>query len=91
MLEQVIGAVAKAIGYTGPIRRCENIAQLAAELRKLLEWWFSSDHEMVLNKSFVLVFDGIDQQKEALPTLLPALARLGEIVRAVQLSLVFIR
>jgi hypothetical protein len=29
---------------------------------------------------FVLVFDGIDQQRDAPPTLLPALARLGEIV-----------
>jgi origin recognition complex subunit 5 len=29
----------------------------------------------------VLVFDGIDQQREAPPTLLPALARLGEFVR----------
>lgn len=29
---------------------------------------------------FVLVFDGIDKQRETPPTLLPALARVGEIV-----------
>jgi origin recognition complex subunit 5 len=29
---------------------------------------------------FVLVFDGIDAQREAPPTLIPALARFGEMV-----------
>lgn len=32
------------------------------------------------SRHFVLVFDAIDRQKEAPPTLLPALARLSEIV-----------
>lgn len=31
-------------------------------------------------RHFVLVFDAIDHQKEAPPTLLPALARLSEMV-----------
>lgn len=31
-------------------------------------------------RHFVLVFDAIDRQKEAPPTLLPALARLSEMV-----------
>jgi origin recognition complex subunit 5 len=31
-------------------------------------------------EQYTLVFDGIDQQREAPPTLLPALARLGEFV-----------
>jgi origin recognition complex subunit 5 len=30
---------------------------------------------------FILAFDGIDGQREAATTLLPAIARLGEIVR----------
>jgi len=37
---------------------------------------------------FILVFDGIDRQREAPPTLLPALARLGEIIP--KLTVVFI-
>jgi origin recognition complex subunit 5 len=32
-------------------------------------------------EKFVLVLDGVDKQREAPPTLLPALARLGEFVR----------
>jgi origin recognition complex subunit 5 len=54
--------------YTG---RCENISTLVSHLQKMLR-----SHD-----KFVLVFDGIDQQREAPPTLLPALARLGEFVR----------
>jgi origin recognition complex subunit 5 len=50
--------------------KCENISALAVQLQNLLENC----------KKFVLVFDGIDKQKESAPTLLPALARLGEIV-----------
>jgi origin recognition complex subunit 5 len=54
--------------YTG---RCENISTLVSHLQSMLR-----SHD-----KFVLVFDGIDQQREAPPTLLPALARLGEFVR----------
>jgi origin recognition complex subunit 5 len=54
--------------YTG---RCENISALVSHLQRMLEG----------NKKYTLVFDGIDQQREAPPTLLPALARLGEFVR----------
>jgi len=54
--------------YTG---RCENISALVSHLQRMLR-----DHE-----NYTLVFDGIDQQREAPPTLLPALARLGEFVR----------
>ncbi len=41
-----------------------------------MEYWTSSDR----TRRLVLVFDGIDRQKDAPPTLLPALARLGEVV-----------
>lgn len=53
--------------------RCENISALAAQLQRLLE--SREGH-------FTLVFDGIDRQREAPPTLLPALARFGELVCA---------
>ena len=47
---------------------CENLAALIVHLQRLLKD----------RPRFVLVFDGIDRQREASPTLLPALARLGE-------------
>ena len=50
--------------------KCENISALAVQLQRLL----------VVSTGFVLVFDAIDKQREAHPTLLPALARLGELV-----------
>lgn len=50
---------------------CETVSVLAVQLKYLLAG----------KEKFVLVFDGIDRQREAPPTLLPALARLGEIVR----------
>ena len=52
--------------------RCESVSALVARLQSLLE------HS---ERKFILVFDGIDKQREASPTLLPAIARLGEIVR----------
>jgi origin recognition complex subunit 5 len=50
--------------------RCENLSALTVTLQRLLE------HA----KKFVLVFDGVDKQREAPSTLLPGIARLGEIV-----------
>lgn len=50
--------------------RCESLSSLSVILSRLLAH----------TKKFVLVFDGVDKQREAPPTLLPALARLGEIV-----------
>jgi hypothetical protein len=52
---------------------------LVVELGKLLESWTIAEEGG--KRRFVLVFDGIDHQRDAPPTLLPALARLGEIVR----------
>ena len=51
--------------------RCENLSALAVQLQRLLGG----------RKKFILVFDGIDKQREAQPTLLSAIGRLGEIVR----------
>lgn len=55
--------------------RCENISGLAVLLEECLA------ARPVENRSkFVLVLDEIDRQREAPPTLLSALARLGDIV-----------
>ncbi|KAK5172636.1 uncharacterized protein LTR77_002756 [Saxophila tyrrhenica] len=56
-----------ALNYDG---RCENISALVVHLQRLLE----------KREKFVLVFDGVDKQRDAPPTLLPALARLGEFI-----------
>lgn len=79
LLEQTVGAVAKAVNWEGNVGRCENVAQLVVELGRMLEGWRTSD-DGATNRKIVLVFDGIDHQREAPPTLLPGLARLGEIV-----------
>jgi origin recognition complex subunit 5 len=50
--------------------RCDSLNSLASQLEKLLKF----------APKFVLVFDGIDRQKEATPILIPGLARLGHIV-----------
>ncbi|KAK4550866.1 hypothetical protein LTR36_000446 [Oleoguttula mirabilis] len=76
LLERTVAAVHSATqadvsdetnGYTG---RCENISALAVHLQRLLG----------KQDKFILVLDGIDRQREASPTLLPALARLGEMI-----------
>lgn len=51
---------------------CENLSALQVNLERLLDD----------QKRFTLVFDGIDQQREAPSTLISALARFGETVRA---------
>lgn len=85
LLERTVGAVYEAMREEGDDHevgsypgRCENISALAVHLQKLLA---SRD-------KFLLIFDGIDKQREAPPTLLAALARLGETIP--RLSVVFI-
>jgi hypothetical protein len=75
-----VGAVAKAVNWKGNVSRCESLSQLVVEIGRLLEGWTTSEEEQEGKRRFVLVFDGIDRQRDAPPTLLPALARLGEIV-----------
>ncbi|KAK3170045.1 hypothetical protein OEA41_009430, partial [Lepraria neglecta] len=50
--------------------RCESISAFVVELQRLLGG----------RGRFILVFDGIDHQRDAAPTLLPAIARLGEMI-----------
>ncbi|KAI9853056.1 MAG: hypothetical protein M1830_006755, partial [Pleopsidium flavum] len=76
LFERTIASCADAIGYfsEGTISRdgfdkCENISVLTVQLQQLLNG----------RQKFVLLLDGIDRQREASLTLLPAFARLGEI------------
>lgn len=80
MLEQTLGTIAKAVAWEGAIPKCENLAQLVVEVEKLLQGWKSLDEAQAAKQRFVLVFDGIDRQREAPPTMLPALARMSELV-----------
>ena len=75
LLERTVAVVADAVGWQGATGRCENLVQLGVLLGKMVE---SAQAEG--GARFVLVFDGIDEQRDAPPTLLPALARLGEVV-----------
>lgn len=77
LLERTIAVVKEALathGQLGEVNgldgRCESISAFTVELQHLLRG----------EKKFTLVFNGIDRQREAAPTLLPAIARLGEIV-----------
>lgn len=69
-------------------RRCETLAQLTVEMRRLLALWkdvVREDDEGRASRRrrrFVLVLDGVDRQRDAPPTMIPALARLAEIVRS---------
>lgn len=83
LLERTIAAVAEAVEWKGRLGRCENLAQLGVLLGKLLERRVEEGRE----DRFVLVFDGVDAQRDAPPTLLPALARMGEVVSAFSLNI----
>jgi origin recognition complex subunit 5 len=75
LYESVVGKVADALEWKGAPSRCETLSQLNVELSKMLKYTPRPD-----GFRFVLVFDGIDRQRDAPHTLLPALARLSEIV-----------
>lgn len=84
MLETIVGAIAHAVGWKKNAHKCENLSQLVVEIGRLLD---DSSHKLDsiagsdhTKDKFVLVLDGIDRQRDAPPTLLPALARMGEVV-----------
>ncbi|KAK3304448.1 origin recognition complex subunit 5 C-terminus-domain-containing protein [Chaetomium strumarium] len=83
LYETVVGKVAIALRWDGAPSRCETVSQLAVELSKMLRYTPRPD-----SFRFVLVFDGIDRQRDTPHTLLPALARLSEIIPS--LTTVFI-
>ena len=74
LLERTVAAVQQSVHTKGDgddyNSRCENLSALVVHLQRLLK----------SEEKFVLVLDGVDKQREAPPTLLPALARLGEFV-----------
>lgn len=76
LLERTIAACLQSLHNSGQdvdaklYSKCENISALAAHLQRMIAG---------LDK-FVLVFDGIDEQRDAPPTLLPAMSRFGELV-----------
>ena len=77
LLERTIAVVKEVLAAQGQLEgsnsldgRCESMSTFLVELQ----------HLQARNGKFILVFDGIDRQREAAPTLLPALARLGETV-----------
>jgi origin recognition complex subunit 5 len=76
LFERTIGIVQIALQNGYAPGRCETLTALTAELTRMLNYV-----ERGARSRFVLVFDGIDRQRDAPPTLLPALARLSEIVR----------
>ncbi|KAI9814511.1 MAG: hypothetical protein M1826_002184 [Phylliscum demangeonii] len=67
--------------------RCENVSALAVCLQRLLATTRAGDDDSGPAR-FVVVFDGVDGQREAGPSLLPGLARLAETMPA--LTTVFI-
>ncbi|KAH8897850.1 hypothetical protein GQ53DRAFT_712331 [Thozetella sp. PMI_491] len=73
--ERTLARVADTLGWESKATRCDDTTQLALELAKMLKFAERPD-----SFRFVLVLDGIDRQREAQPTLLPALARLSEII-----------
>lgn len=75
LFETTVRKVASALGFHDFATRCESLAQLNFELSRMLKHVTQPE-----GRHFVLVFDAIDRQKEAPPTLLPALARLSEMV-----------
>ncbi|GAB7351314.1 hypothetical protein MBLNU459_g1728t1 [Dothideomycetes sp. NU459] len=84
LLERTLAACTDAIhsangsSHDPPHSRCESLSTLASSLERLLA---NTD-------KFVLVLDGIDEQREAPPTLLPAMARLGTIIPCLTVVLV---
>lgn len=75
LYESVVAKVAQALAWDAAPSRCETVSQLTVELSRMLKYTPRPDHFR-----FVLVFDGVDRQRDAPRTLFPALARLSEIV-----------
>jgi origin recognition complex subunit 5 len=75
LFESIVGQVAEALQWEEIPRRCETLAQLTVEMVKMIQY-----PKRDARWRFVLVLDAIDRQRDAPPTLLPALARLSEIV-----------
>lgn len=83
LLTKILWATLEALGRKSEWEafgrgRCEHVSSLAVLLDGLLSG--SSGTGTGDGNKFVLVLDGVDRQREAPGTLLPALARLGDMV-----------
>ncbi|EHA50486.1 hypothetical protein MGG_03184 [Pyricularia oryzae 70-15] len=87
LLETTINKVAESLHREDVARRCENLSQFSVELARMITS-YARETERPASWRFVLVFDAIDRQRDSPPTLLPALARLSEIIP--NLTIVFI-
>lgn len=77
LFERIVSSVTDALDRRSDAAvRCETLAQLDVELTRLLKY-----EDRGADFRFVLVLDGIDKARDPPPTLVPALARLSEIVR----------
>ncbi|KAF6832125.1 origin recognition complex subunit orc5 [Colletotrichum plurivorum] len=75
LFERTVAAVVEALQWETPPKKCETLAQLTVELCKMLKYT-----ERPEGWRLALVFDSIDRQRDAPPSLLPALARLSELI-----------
>lgn len=85
LLTKILWAALEAFGKTDEWERfgkgkCEHVSTLVVLLGEVLASATTTASEGRRAEKFVLVLDGIDRQREAPPTLLSALARLGEVV-----------
>lgn len=77
LFEQIITSLSKSLDFKrlpGPVT---NIAELMAQIQQLFEGWDAGTTE---KRKFVLVLDGIEKQKNAIPGLFAALARINDMV-----------
>lgn len=77
LYERIVSAVTASMKLQDLApKRCETLAQLAVSLGEMLK-----DTGRDPRWRFVLVLDSIDRQRDSPAALLPALARLSEMVR----------
>ncbi|KAF1353453.1 origin recognition complex subunit 5 C-terminus-domain-containing protein [Delphinella strobiligena] len=84
LLERTLSACVDAVKPTNgnsnhaSSSKCESLSALTSSLERVLEG---------IDK-FILVLDGVDEQREAPPTMLPALTRLGQIIPSLTVVLI---
>ncbi|KAJ0421941.1 origin recognition complex subunit 5 C-terminus-domain-containing protein [Aspergillus carlsbadensis] len=88
LLTKILWAILDALGRRDEWERfgkgrCEHVSSLTVLLGECLA---STPGKPV--EKFILVLDGIDKQREAPPTLLSALARLGEVIPSLSVVLI---
>ncbi|SZF03338.1 unnamed protein product [Blumeria hordei] len=79
LFEQTIGLIAKTLESERVPGLVGNISEFAVEIQLLIEEWNSG---ITGRKRLVLVFDGIDKMQDPLPTLIPAIARMAEMIQS---------